>query len=219
MTTKKRKRSQRSILKELKLHSPSIWWERTAQINDLDSIQDVGNFYGGFDPGSAGAFVLLSEEGALLFAARLPLKKIGAAHRQTNIPDSRAILPLMEEQLVGNRRVMFVTIEESLARNQMSITRMFNYGRGYGVLYACADLTASKVFEVMPKVWQKQLLPPKRNDNDTTKDRANRIAKVIWPELTTVLDVKANQGIADAALVAEYGRWKHLGLIATSNDA
>ena len=93
-------------------------------------------------------------------------------------------------------------LEQVHAMPGQGVTSMFNFGRSYGHLEAM--LTASGIpFErVTPSKWQKEfgLYKQKGETNTQKKNRHKALAQELFP------NIKITHAIADALLIAEYGR-------------
>ena len=91
-------------------------------------------------------------------------------------------------------------------------SRMFNFGWGYGGLRMAIIGNGLRLEEVRPQAWQKALgIPPrKKREGETQTQWKNRLkakAQQLFPEITVTL------AIADALLIAEYGKRKESGLL------
>ena len=78
----------------------------------------------------------------------------------------------------------------------------FTFGKVYGVLYAAAAGAGLEVKDVYPMAWQSFLQCATGGNKNVSKARAQGL----WPHL------KITHHIADALLIAEYGRRQILGL-------
>lgn len=76
------------------------------------------------------------------------------------------------------------------------------FGRVYGILYGAALALDLEVRDVYPMTWQSHLLCLTQGQKNVSKNRA----KELWP------DLKITHYIADALLIAEYGRRRELGI-------
>ena len=149
-------------------------------------------YYFGIDPGLKGAMVALDRRGNLVGWTRMP------------IVEGKNIDFLRIDHYLCRAMEPCVCIERVHAMPKQGVTSMFTFGKGYGGLLALIEVRSIPVINVLPRAWQKEMLPecPKGG----TKDEAVRRALELWPDLGLPLKKKVNQGIADAALLAEYGR-------------
>lgn len=87
---------------------------------------------------------------------------------------------------------------------------MFKFGRGTGVLIGCLVAAAVPYEEVTPGTWQRALGIPGRKRTEAKgrfKNRLKAKAQQLFPS------VKVTLATADALLIAEFCRRKHLGLL------
>jgi len=156
----------------------------------------------GVDPGLSGAIVALDERGNLLGYTRMPTTK----GKPNEVLSSEVVdfLRRFESQECPQ-----VTIEEIWARVGQSMPAMFHYGREIGRLLGVVEALDMRVVRPIPQKWQRVMLAGQNRDD--TKAAANVAAIRLWPELAQPLKIKAAQGIADAALLAEYGRRELMG--------
>ncbi len=91
------------------------------------------------------------------------------------------------------------TIEKVHAMPKQGVTSSFTFGKNFGFLIGL--LTASQIpFKfITPQQWQKGMQCLTKGDKNVSKAAAQRL----WPK------IKVTHAIADALLIAEYGR-KHL---------
>lgn len=87
-------------------------------------------------------------------------------------------------------------IEQVHATPQMGVTSAFSFGRSYGWLLGVLDALRIPYEFVSPQKWQKALGCLSKGDKNATKAAAQRL----WPNL------RITHAIADALLLAEYGR-------------
>jgi Holliday junction resolvasome RuvABC endonuclease subunit len=134
----------------------------------------------GLDPGSCGAAVLLREDGSTDIARFDKLT-------QTDIADA-----LRE----WSQDACFAYLEKVHSMPKQGVSSTFKFGLNYGFLIGC--LTALKIpFEfVTPNTWQKALSCQSKGDKNVTKAKAQQL----FPHLKII------HTIADALLIAEYGR-------------
>ena len=157
----------------------------------------------GFDPGRTGAMVLLDEEsGGLLEASRMPFSK-GKADRESLV------------KLIGywaaTHEIVDVAIELVHSRPGNGVKQAFAFGM-YSEMARMSVVAAELEYrEVVPQTWQRIVgLLPKMDGQDPKIRRKEVKAALVrramewWPELPILL--VADQGMADAALIAEWAR-------------
>lgn len=154
----------------------------------------------GIDPGITGGIVVLNENGFLDFAVRTPVVQFGSgAKRQYDV---QAMACLVRD--VGDTCAeLIVSIERVGAMPNDGKVGAFNFGKGYGLwLGICAAIGIPYV-EVTPQRWQARMLAGLPRGKNTKTSAVTR-AKSLFPNIP--LKAKADWGMADAALIAEYLR-------------
>ena len=137
----------------------------------------------GIDPGQSGGMVVIDGEGGVLDAVAF------ATMTEHDIAET---LAEWGEWPCGG----VATIEAVHSMPKQGVASTFKFGKSYGFLLGL--LTALKIPYVMvtPRQWQKELGCLSGGDKNVTKGAAQRQ----WP------GQKWTHAIADAALIAEYGR-------------
>jgi len=113
-----------------------------------------------------------------------------------------ACLGKMTEQDVGawledhNAGVDFAYIERVSSSPQMGVKSAFTFGQSYGFLRGCLIAMSIPSEEVSPAQWQRALGCLSKGDKNVTKAKAQQL----FP------GIKVTHAIADALLIAEYGR-------------
>ena len=151
----------------------------------------------GIDPGQDGAMVLLAPEGRGVTATIVQSK---------GLTDTDTVLTLNEwwvlvHGLGGGRGHAF--IERVSSSPQMGVKSAFSFGYSYGVQRACLLAAGIPFDDVVPSKWQKPFgLIRKDKDEPITqkKNRHKAKAQQLFP------GIKVTHAIADALLIAEYGR-------------
>lgn len=149
----------------------------------------------GIDPGITGAIVILDDDGKLIAAMRTPVYGTGRKEY-----DVQAMIACLEGALGTKCRG---TIEKVGATPRDGKVGAFNFGRGYGLWQGLMAALGLGYEEVPPQRWQSRMLAGQPR-GPKVKESAVKVAKALWPSLP--IRVKADWGIADAALIAEYGR-------------
>lgn len=137
----------------------------------------------GIDPGLSGGIAAVYEDGRVVLAKKMP-------------ETEQDVLSLLADlkRLSSGDPVAF--LEKVHASPQMGVTSSFTFGRGYGGLRMALAATGIRFHEVRPQEWQKTLSCLTKGDKNVTK----RKAQDLWP------DFKVTHAVADALLIAEYGR-------------
>lgn len=135
----------------------------------------------GIDPGKSGGFATLFEDGSATGAvAALPM-------------------PLSPHDLVDalNWTSPAVAYLERVASSpQMGVKSAFTFGQGFGVILGVLAALEIRTELVAPGVWQRAMGCLSKGDKNVTKRKAQQL----FPGLTVT------HAIADALLIAEYGR-------------
>lgn len=142
--------------------------------------------YIGIDPGITGGIAALSSDGHILLAAKMPATELDLWTLVSQLPLNRGVLDT-------DRRAM---IEKAQPMPKQGIVSAFTYGRGYGALLMTLTAAGIPFDQVTSPVWQQALSCRSKGDKNVTKRRAQQL----WPSRTIT------HAIADALLIAEYGR-------------
>lgn len=78
----------------------------------------------------------------------------------------------------------------------------FTFGRGYGIVEGALAQRGLDFRDAPPKAWIKELQIPKMPTYTGRKQENQRVAKRLFPESAHLI----TQDVADAVLIAEYGR-------------
>tara|TARA_R110000824_G_scaffold261284_1_gene449881 strand:+ start:130 stop:630 length:501 start_codon:yes stop_codon:yes gene_type:complete len=157
----------------------------------------------GIDPGITGGIVVLNEEGDIVQALRTPIY-IEKSKKHYDVPGMREIL--MRAAKEGGQPLAGIEKVGTLPRDGR--VGAFNFGVGYGLWLGLLSGLYISYMEITPQGWQSRMLAglPK---GPQIKASAVRASKSLFPHIP--IGVKADWGIADAALIAEYARRKDLG--------
>ncbi len=142
----------------------------------------------GIDPGKDGGIAIFS--GGDVEAVKMP-------------ETERDLFDLIEGQ-THNRRVV-VFLEKVSSSPQMGVVSAFKFGRTLGLIHMACVASGARLEWVTPQKWQKEfgLIVKGRGlgQSDTEKKNRNKArAQELFPRL------KITHAIADAILIAEYGR-------------
>ena len=142
----------------------------------------------GIDPGVNGGIAMLAEDSG---------RVIGTWKMPSTERDLIDMLDVMEPA--------HATLERVSASPQMGVVSAFTFGKGYGGLMMALSAVRIPFDLVSPVKWQNALGCRSGGDKNVTKRRAQQL----FP------NVKITHAIADALLLAEYGRRSHLQRSAT----
>jgi hypothetical protein len=149
----------------------------------------------GIDPGmSSGGIAALVESAGLWEASA-----IGMPDTERDISDHFWRLYMDGQEGDG----IFAFIERVHAMPKQGVSSTFKFGTNYGFLRGCLHTIGIPFEEVTPQCWQKFMRCMTGGDKNVSKAKAQQL----FP------DLKITHAIADALLIAEYGRRvRHGGL-------
>lgn len=143
----------------------------------------------GIDPGQSGG-IAIHRLGNPIEAHKMPATDLD-------------LFDLIDGQTPETRVLCYV--EKVGPTPQMGRSSAFKFGKGYGAISMACVAAGVRVEFVTPQKWQKALgmksVGGKIGTNDTAKKNRNKAkAQELFPE------IKITHAIADALLIAEYGR-------------
>lgn len=154
----------------------------------------VPKYITGIDPGASGGVVRLDEDGNIV------------SYQSFKNAADHYLAYIIEMHVYGNCHCYIEKVHAmpAIRRDKFGkirrqgITSTFNFGRNYGMLLGAvySRMGNTKVRHVTPQVWQASLGCLTGGDKKVT----HRKAQEMFP------DVKVTHQIADALLIAEYGR-------------
>ena len=168
-----------------------------SQIRPLEA---EGRYWVGIDPGNTGGLAVVDEYGDVMGWTRMPILKVG---KKTEI-DIKKLKDFLPYPIIGETHKIKVVIEEVTSFG-MGRTSAFTFGKNVGVLLGVVGTLGFPILRPRPQQWQKVMLDglPKGED---IKSSSTAMARRLYPQMDDLLSVKANQGIADAVLMAEWAR-------------
>lgn len=161
--------------------------------------------YVGVDPGANGGLACLDRKGKIVAVGGIPKAA----------PD---LLMWFHECLsLANPGVVHAVLEQVggyLRGNAQPGSAMFSFGKGVGRLEMAMTAAGIVYYEVVPRTWQKAFdMAPRRKGEGPPetktqwKGRLRDMAQALFP------GTKVTLAVADALMLAEYARRKHLGLL------
>lgn len=147
----------------------------------------------GIDPGKTGALVLLRADNSGL-VVRVPTVKL-----PKDTPAWSEWARSWTAALAFG--IDAVVIEQVGARPTQGVTSMFNFGQTLGFAKALAYSAGAPIHYVTPSVWKGKFGLLKA-DKSASREKARTLLPLLEPELRRVKD----DGVAEAALLALYGR-------------
>jgi len=96
------------------------------------------------------------------------------------------------------------TIECVHSMPKQGVSSTFKFGKGYGELLGILTALHCEIIEPTPQAWKKIML----TGTDKGKSASIQVAENLFPDVRLVLPRcrKAHDGMAEAMLLAEYGR-------------
>ena len=146
----------------------------------------------GIDPGKSGGLALLNEEGLVLDVEKMP-------------PNDGELLEILREWRDWNSGIAHATLEKVGPTPQMGVCSAFTFGGGYHGLRMALLALGIPFDEVSPAKWQGAFSLPRGSSkvgrSPSAKKNAHKArASELFPS------VKMTHALADALLIAEYGR-------------
>lgn len=149
----------------------------------------------GIDPGKAGAIAIIDGL-SLLRVFDMP---VTALKKGTTL-DAHTLNGLLAEVLHDCGPVDLAVIERVHSTPQMGVSSAFDFGRSFGVVEMALIARGIRLEYVTPQAWKKSL--------GLNGDKASSLAlaRAKWPDAEEWFRRKKDEGRAESALIAEYGR-------------
>lgn len=138
----------------------------------------------GIDPGQSGGIAFLDSQGTVIATSKLS---------QTEADVVADIRSVIEDETWKHH---FAFIEQVHAMPKQGVTSSFKFGQSYGFLIGLLTGMHIPYEQVTPQKWQKSMSCLTKGDKNVSKSAAQRL----FPK------EKITHAIADALLIAEYGR-------------
>ncbi|MBG6172645.1 hypothetical protein IWQ55_000328 [Labrenzia sp. EL_208] len=148
----------------------------------------------GVDPGGGGALALLDISGELLAVEDMPVFWIQRGKRDKPVVNAFGVIALMEE---WNPDICW--FEKVGGMTGESASAAFNFGRAVGIVEGVLKSKGKRFEEIEPHVWKVKM---KIRGKDAARHRASNR----WIPWAKSFARKKDDGRAEAALIAEYGR-------------
>jgi Holliday junction resolvasome RuvABC endonuclease subunit len=165
----------------------------------------------GIDPGLTGGIAVIDEKTTPIYVGAF--KAVAgefSAHAFADMLNAiRQVNPVM---ILSNTRIV-VGVEKVHSMPGQGVSSSFKFGNTYGKIQGV--LAAKHIpFELItPQAWTRVMLAGEPKDDK--KNRGKNVAQRLWPELSLRENERCrtvHSGMADALLIAEYLRRKHLGI-------
>lgn len=150
----------------------------------------------GIDPGQSGAIAWLDGSGALLRVEDMPVFEVmrnGKPRRELNVHGLASLLSDFAADVCFYEQVNGMDGD--------SPSSAFTFGRIAGAAEAAVKLSGARFDFVAPHVWKRAM-----GLIGTAKDQSRAKATNRWPGWAKTFSRKMDDGRAEAALLAEYGR-------------
>jgi crossover junction endodeoxyribonuclease RuvC len=152
----------------------------------------------GIDPGLTGAFVALVDGVPRVWD--MPTIKVG----KRNHVDPAGVRDILS----GFEGASTLAILESVhAMPKQGVVSVFTFGEGFGVLKGALAALEIPYDLVTPQRWKRVMLDGTGKDKGASRLAARRL----WPAQSGLFNRVRDDGRADAALMAEYGRRRSFG--------
>lgn len=152
------------------------------------------DYYVGIDPGGSGGLACLNEHGGLLWVSPMPPTEKDLLYILFCWHDEAAVLS-------GRIRAM---LEQAQPFPGQGVVSVATYMRNFGHLEMALTAVGVPFDTVSPIKWQNVMQCRTHGDKNISKRRA----QMLFP------NARITHAIADALLIAEYGRRLHRGIIA-----
>jgi crossover junction endodeoxyribonuclease RuvC len=155
------------------------------------------SFVIGIDPGAAGAVAIIEDTGKLVHVFEMPAVEVvvgGKAKRRVSPEMLAAELELYADQ--GARAI----VEQVGAMPGQGVTSMFAFGESFGLAKGILAGLKIPTTTVTPGKWKKAL------QLNSGKDGSRAKAAQIWPASAAEFKRVKDDGKAEAALIAYWGR-------------
>lgn len=170
--------------------------------------------YMGIDPGKDGGIVVISELSSIIMTAKPPLLvgRKGTRSEYDIGMMAKLLGTALEESLGG----LHIVLEKTQALPRKMGGSAANYQRGFSLGLWLGLINALKLPHtvVAPQTWQRMMFCDVRQTD--TKQASGIVAARLWPGhdwRRTEKCKRTDDGLTDAALLAEYGRRMLQGLI------
>lgn len=159
----------------------------------------------GIDPGLEGAVVMLNHAGVVFAFHRTPVFKPTKGRTVHNVGECARMLRTLHGLAGSLDSDLRIAIEDVSSRPGQGVVSMFSFGVGYGLWQGISASLDVPVLRVKPKGWQDIALAGRSRKD--VKQTALVVASELFPSLA--IRDKRDQGLADAALIAEACRRAH----------
>ena len=146
----------------------------------------------GVDPGQTGGLAYVKHDGALLEVWPMP-----AIDGEV---DAVALARFFENWTVGGGGVR-VAIEQVHSMPGQGVSSTFKFGKNFGIVIGVVQCLGLPMHRITPQNWKKQHALTGKG-----KDASRHKATELWPHMADQWKFKYQNGLTDAALIAETAR-------------
>jgi hypothetical protein len=168
------------------------------------TYQNTMEIYIGIDNGLSGALAAISAASAGLPPIKMaPMPTRGKA--KGNEVDGAAVYEWLLD--LGTAFDRMTAILETPGKHSPGVQALCSMWDSYGCIRGILECRGIRHVRITPQMWQKKMMPGCAKGD--TKPAALAKARQLWPGekwLATPRSTKPNDGLIDAALIAEYGR-------------
>ena len=147
----------------------------------------------GIDPGQTGGLALVSARGELLDVQRMP-----AIDSEVN---GLLLAALLNDWRDMSQDACRVVIEQVGSMPGQGVSSTFKFGKSFGIALGVVQALGLPMERVRPQQW-KPTFTLIGKDKDASRGKATEL----WPSMADRWQRKADNGLTDAALIAEHGR-------------
>jgi len=141
----------------------------------------------GVDPGLTGGLAFIAND---------------TLHDVVSMPVvSGEIQPRIVREILDLWAPDLVVIEEVHSMPKQGVASTFKFGKGFGILLGVIGGIGHPMERVRPQEWKKEFTLVGKD-----KDASRHKATELWPSMAVKWPRKADNGLTDAALIAEWGR-------------
>lgn len=150
----------------------------------------------GVDPGVHGALAVLSQDREIIQMIDMPVVeiKVGKSMKLRVSPE------LLAHELARYSGTADAWVEQVTAMPGQGVSSMFSFGESFGVVKGVLAGRGINISTVTPVRWKKAM------ELNAGKDGSRAKAVQMWPDKADLFKRVKDDGRAEAALIAEFGR-------------
>ena len=138
-----------------------------------------------------GGIADVDDDGSLIWAEGMPThgKEV----------DGWQVAALIRNAMAGGPTKLIIEDVHSMPGQGVAST--FRFGMGFGICLGAAQASGISLHRVRPQKWKKDM-----GLTGKDKDASRHLATEIWPQDSDLWKFKYQDGVAEAALIAEWAR-------------